>query len=328
MFCNKLFPLSGAHTVSSDLHSKSDQPTVERRRSHSAVSRIHSFPKSPRPSSLIDHSSSSTFSTNFSSFLSHTHSNSSFDDTHLTKPSTVSNSYDHHSRRYHSGRQRLSPLAQRKLSATKPGLSQVTHESQLALPTQFLVPDTRRSKTVPDFGSKVPVEGYEGGLTEDKIEELRTGSLIMADDVEVDYVKKSPLNPKHKVHQLSNTLASCLGKESSHLAVIKELLENIHKEMGFSSEEHTSLRNLTGVVEVKKEGERRRKCKRISRLEQGWDYNLLDHQPITISENVPTNGCGRMAFRVQFIDRMSESYVSRVQRKENSIMKVRHVGIQ
>lgn len=314
------------------------QQQLERRRSHSSISRMHSFPKSPRPSSLQEFSPSSSSSLSSHFLPSHpAFFNSTRDDINLPRRTDSGNTMDTSPRPYrsHSNRDptrvRLmqSPLTRRKLSATKPGLNQCGHDSQLTLPTQLLIPDTRRTKTVPDFGNSIPMEKE---LRKQKEAPPASMPATTADDVEVDHVKKSRLSlfsPQQKVQQLAEVLLSSMAETSSEQlsTIIYQLLSTLHNEVGLSEDEHVSLSNMAGEVDLgmELEGERRRRRKRrkrISQLEPGWDYNLLDHKPMMISENVPTNGCGRMTFRAHFMCHSD----SPPTRRESSLMKVQWKG--
>lgn len=201
-------------------------------------------------------------------------------------------------------------------------LGQYAHDSQLTLPTQNLIPDTRRSKTVPDFGSSL--------LGEDFADEDRLGAHLFhasCDDIEVDHVKKGrpvSFSPEGKVLKLSDVLISSMGSSNSEQfgTIVTQLMSALHSEVGLSEEEHTSLRTLAGDIEETMEGEarkrrRRRRRRRLSQLEMGIDYDFIDHQPVAITENMPTVGCGRLTFRTHFVGEQSNT-----DKRHNSIMKV------
>ena len=202
-------------------------------------------------------------------------------------------------------------------------LGQYSHDSQLTLPTQNLIPDTRRTMTVPNFGSSL--------LLDDFTDRDRLGGqqLFHAtnDDIEVDHVKKGrqvSFSPEGKVQKLSEVLISSMGTSNSEQigTILNQLMSALHSEVGLSEEEHTSLRTLAGDIEETMEGEarkrrRRRRRRRLSQLEMGVDYDFMDHQPVAITENMPTVGCGRLTFRTHFVGEQSSS-----DKRHNSIMKV------
>ena len=201
-------------------------------------------------------------------------------------------------------------------------LGQYSHDSQLTLPTQNLIADTRRTKTVPDFGSSL--------LVEDFTDRDRLGAhhfYSSNDDIEVDHGKKGrpvSFSPEGKVQKLSEVLISSMGTSNSEQlgTIVNQLMSALYSEVGLSEEEHTSLRTLAGDIEETMEGEarkrrRRRRRRRLSQLEMGVDYDFVDHQPVAITENMPTVGCGRLTFRTHFVSEQSSS-----DKRHNSIMKV------
>lgn len=172
---------------------------------------------------------------------------------------------------------------------------------------------------------------------DDDFERDRTGRIspllqVAMDDVEVDHVKKSrpgPCSPGIKVQKLSEILISSMLSDSNSEqleTIVTQLMSTLHNEVGFSEEEHASLRNLAGDIEEAMEGEinkrrMRKRQRRLSQLEPGLHYNLMDHQPVTITENIPTSGCARLTFRAHFMGRHSYSS-SDVFKRQNSLMKV------
>lgn len=193
---------------------------------------------------------------------------------------------------------KTSPLIQHRRSPARRKLSAITHESQLILPTQPLVPDTKRTQTIHDFGSSL-----DHCLSSQP-------TATTPDDLELDHAHRSPrstaVQSQSKVkslcqHTWEEAQTSCPAHPCPALqSTRKRLICSLYSKMGMDEEACQSLQSSSEEF-----------CSNILRNTRNpWllqselhrDYELVDWQPILVGQGLPARNSAHMVFRVRLHD--------------------------
>ena len=188
-------------------------------------------------------------------------------------------------------------------SPQRSSLANMSHDSQLILPTQTLISDPRRTQTYHDFGASLPFSE----------ESSRLHPLMQHSPNEVE-CDSSPspalrlsapkLRVQHMIHHLNESVSTQYGGgiDSAHII---SLLSSIHGDLGFDRKEFDSLRDLSGEFcnkRIMTENERHVD----SGVEYVWgcDYEICSSEsgsssPVNVSHGSPTPNYAEMVFKVK-----------------------------
>ena len=129
--------------------------------------------------------------------------------------------------------QNETPLVRRISASDRPSLAGLSHDSQMVLPTQRLIPDPRRTKTCLDI--RLPHSS--------KSEESYSETLS-CDDVETDVGRKVLVEDSRvRIGKLVQYLDRDAGQPHRSLQGFDNLLESICSDFGYSEEEYSSLKS-------------------------------------------------------------------------------------
>lgn len=197
--------------------------------------------------------------------------------------------------------------AQSRTSPQRSSLANMSHDSQLILPTQTLISDPRRTQTYHDFGASLP-------FSEDP---LHLHSLIhhhSPNEIECDSSTAPSLHPasrlsapklrvQNMIHHLNETVSVQYGSglDSVHVA---SLLSSVHSDLGFDGREYESLYSLTGEFCSKRLKETSRHVDSAIEYVWGCDYEILSNEttagsPISVAHGSPTPNYAEMVFKVK-----------------------------
>lgn len=242
------------------------------------------------------------------SFLYHSCMNGSHDDTsvressHSQRKTDVTRTFSFsgsEASRYQSAtrerpRYKSSTLLQQQVHSHRPSLFNMSHDSQLILPTQNLVSDPRRTRTCHDFGKSLP-------HSDDSSHQV----ISPPDEVEADnvppYSQSQGPGPKLRVHHMIQYLNEAVitkygsGFDSAYVP----LLTSIRSDLNFSKEEYESLQLFTGQFCDKKILNKEQKLNSEVEYVWGCDYEMVDRNPIHVAHGTPTANYAEMVFKVK-----------------------------
>ena len=193
----------------------------------------------------------------------------------------------------------------------RPSLVNMSHDSQIILPTQPLISDPRRSQTYHDFSNVLPQVEISPDLTS-------------SDEVEVDKGTSQPgLRPKLRVSHIIQCLnQSILSGQNPLDSTHSHLLFSLHSELNFSNAEYNTLQQLTGdfcasIDQRQNMTQSNTKETRDMELVWGCDYEMINCQPIHAIQGTPTTNYAQLVFRTRLLPPQSCH-----QEKENALLKV------
>ena len=193
----------------------------------------------------------------------------------------------------------------------RPSLVNMSHDSQIILPTQPLISDPRRSQTYHDFSDVLP----QPEITLD---------LTTSDEVEVDKGTSQPgLGPRLRVSHIIQCLnQSILSGRNPLDSTHSHLLFSLHSELNFSNAEYNTLQQLTGdfcasIEQRQNMPQSNTKETREIELVWGCDYEMVNCQPIHALKGTPTANYAQLVFRTRLLPPQSCH-----QEKENALLKV------
>ena len=202
----------------------------------------------------------------------------------------------------------------------RPSLSYMSHDSQLVLPTQRLVPDPRRTQTCHEFQS-LPTK------SEHRLGSLSPDPPLTPDDIEVDAVhprQPSVSEGRVRVNHMVQCMHPALKARGSsdsvdvHSDCLLKVLYSIHREIGFSDEEYSAINQLVSKREVACSDRPTPTGHADKDLEFVWgcDYELVQRHPLRVTKDTPMIDCAEMTFHVK----LEETH--NTQSEQDSLLKV------
>lgn len=209
----------------------------------------------------------------------------------------------------------------------RPSLSYMSHDSQLVLPTQKIVPDPRRTKTCHEFQNlpskfdstqvnKTP--SPEPAQTPDDIEvDGRPSNSLAGGRLRVNHMVQC-MHPVLKSRDVTDTTTSC---SDVHSDCLLKVLYSIHREIGFSDDEYTAINRLILERDQSIEGDRPMLVRdQPPGLEYVWgcDYDLVEtRHPLQVVKDYTKIDYLEMTFHVK----LNTSQASK--NDKDSILKVK-----
>ncbi len=196
----------------------------------------------------------------------------------------------------------------------------MSHDSQLVLPTQRLIPDPRRTQTCYEFQS-LPSTG------ENKFKTPSPEPPPTPDDIEVDAarprlssIREGRTRVGHMVQCINPMLQSrdISDAVDIHGDCLLNMLFSIHREIGFTDDDYSAISQLVSKREDLCSN-RPSPTKSIDKeLEYVWgcDYSLINRHPIHVARDTPTTDCAELTFHVKLEN------ASCSQKEKHSLLKV------
>ena len=192
------------------------------------------------------------------------------------------------------------PELSMKTVSQRPSLSYKSHDSQLVLPTQKLVPDPRRTQTCYEFPS-LPPKG------ENRLKTPSPEPPLTPDDIEVDAVRprlssnrEGRIRVGHMVQCIHPILKSRDASETVdiHSDCLSNVLFSIHREIGFSDDDFSAINQLMSKREDLCSN---RPTPTDKDLEYVWgcDYSLINRHPIRVTRDTPAVDYAELTFHVK-----------------------------
>lgn len=194
----------------------------------------------------------------------------------------------------------------------RPSLSYMSHDSQLVLPTQKLVPDPRRTKTCHEF-INLPFNDSVSNSTQVKPSTTSPEPPLTPDDIEVDGRPSNNLmggriRVNHMVQCMHPVLKSrdvtSDGTADVHSDCLLKVLYSIHREIGFTEDEYSAINRL--IIERECDKDDRPMTNHDQRsmpgLEYVWgcDYDLVEpRRPLQVVKDSTMIDHLEMTFHVQ-----------------------------
>jgi hypothetical protein len=189
----------------------------------------------------------------------------------------------------------------------RPSLINMSHDSQLILPTQPLINDPRRTQTYHDFSESLYA-----------LEDARFPPSPI-DEVEMDSGSSQIYIPKLRVsHLIQHLNQSVIDKYGEGLDSTQlKLLPLVHSDLNLSQPEYASLRRLNGTFgDTKMDSCHNDMHLSNNNIEYVWgcDYEMIDRNPLHVRSGSPTIHHAEITCRVRLL--------SSVHSNQNSILKV------
>ena len=206
-----------------------------------------------------------------------------------------------------------------KTPSQRPSLSYMSHDSQLVLPTQVLIPDPRRTQTCHEFKS-LPVTSKLDHHP--KTPSPSPSPPLMSDDVEVDAIhprqsstQSGRVRINHMVQCMHQALKSRDTSDSVdvHSDCLLKVLFSIHKEVGYSDEDYSAINRLVTEREEACSDRPSSSGQMGGELEYVWgcDYELVQRHPLHVERGSPENTRAEMTFHVRLTNEQHVSFKGR-----------------
>lgn len=177
-------------------------------------------------------------------------------------------------------------------------LANMSHDSQLVLPTQALINDPRRTQTYHDFSESIP-----------RVEEKVASNNLLpspGDEIEADSSTSvqglgTKLRVRHMIQYLNQSVVNKFGEglDSTH----SQLLSSVRADLDFGQSEYTAVQQLTG----KFCGSAHCRLPSEDGLDSteyvwGCDYEMVDRQPLHIESGTPTSQYASLLFQIRLLN--------------------------
>ena len=205
----------------------------------------------------------------------------------------------------------LSKLPESRFHYKSPLLQ--NHDSQLVLPTQALINDPRRTQTYHDFSQSIP------RLDESKLtSSSATPGFIHSpvDEIETDNCTTTvggrpgsgtKLRVRRMIQYLNQSVIDKFGQglDSAHLQLLSSV---VHSNLNFSQSEYNSVRLLNGEF-CSSADQRLTVSQDNTEYVWGYDYEIINQQPLHILNGTPTSRYAQLLFQVKLNSSQSKEIV-------------------